>query len=195
MDEGTYFMSSYLLTLNLDILKIYYASLCSTLVVSAIVKVSLATSAMRIFPQQHHIKLISRYLILLLTIFAISGVLALVFQCNPIRAFWDKTRTIEPVPDSGACFSAEKTFAINMYQGVLLFLFDIILLILPIPTVCKLDMPTRHRVLVLLLFGLGLVACAAALVRFVIVVYVQNTTDMPCTSHLQTYPPKYILAY
>lgn len=150
---------------------------------------------MRIFPQQHHIKLIGRCLILLLTIFAISGVLALVFQCNPIRAFWDKTRTIEPVPDSGACFSAEKTFAINMYQGVLLFLFDILLLILPIPTVWKLDMPTRHRVLVLLLFGLGLAACAAALVRLVIVVYVQNTTDMPCTSQIQTYPLKYILAY
>lgn len=136
---------------------------------------------MRIFPQQHHIKLISRCFILLLTLFTISGVLALVFQCNPIRAFWDKTRTIGPIPDSGACFSADKTLALNMYQGVLLFVFDIILLVLPIPTVWKLDIPARQRVLVLLLFGLGLVACAAALVRLVIVVYIQNTTDMPCT--------------
>ncbi|KAL2824309.1 hypothetical protein BDW59DRAFT_173026 [Aspergillus cavernicola] len=152
-------------------LKIYYAALCSYLVVAAVVKLSLVTFIMRVFPTRY-VKIIGYAIIASIIIFTISGELTLAFQCKPIRGFWDKTIL------SAKCFSADTLFALTMYQGVLMFIFDVAIIILPMPAIWKLQMPLKKRLLVLFVFSFGLVACVAALVRFTTLVYTKDTTDM-----------------
>ncbi|KAL2842172.1 hypothetical protein BJY01DRAFT_256822 [Aspergillus pseudoustus] len=158
-------------------LKIYYAALCSYLVVAASVKLSLTTFIMRVFPQPY-VQRIGYAIILFIAAFTISGELTLALQCKPVRAFWDKTIV------TGKCFTNETMFAITMYQGVLMFVCDVVIIVLPMPAIWKLQMALRKRLLVLFMFSFGVVACVAALVRFSTLVYTKDTTDMTYSAAL-----------
>ncbi|KIA75463.1 hypothetical protein HK57_00046 [Aspergillus ustus] len=158
-------------------LKIYYAALCSYLVVAASVKLSLTTFIMRVFPQPY-VQRIGYGIILFIIAFTISGELTLALQCKPVRAFWDKTII------TGECFTNETMFAITMYQGVLMFVCDVVIIVLPMPAIWKLQMALRKRLLVLFMFSFGFVACVAALVRFSTLVYTKDTTDMTYSAAL-----------
>ncbi|KAF9889616.1 hypothetical protein FE257_007124 [Aspergillus nanangensis] len=152
-------------------LKIYYAALCSYLVVAMTVKISLTTFIMRIFPQTY-VKRIGLSMIAFIVAFTISGEFVLAFQCKPVKAFWDKTIL------TATCLSADAMFAITMYQGVLMFVCDLIILGLPVPSIWRLNMALKKRLLVLFLFSFGFVASIAALVRFSTLAYTKDSTDM-----------------
>ncbi|KAJ0421575.1 hypothetical protein BJY00DRAFT_106748 [Aspergillus carlsbadensis] len=152
-------------------LKIYYAALCSYLVVAAAVKLSLTTFIMRVFPQAY-VQRIGYGIILFILAFTISGELTLALQCKPVRAFWDKTIV------TGKCFSNDTMFAITMYQGVLMFICDVVIIVLPMPAIWGLQMALKKKLLVLFMFSFGFVACIAALVRFSTLAYTKDTTDM-----------------
>ncbi|KAL4737914.1 hypothetical protein BDV11DRAFT_171512 [Aspergillus similis] len=158
-------------------LKIYYAALCSYLIVAAAVKLSLVTFIMRIFPQPY-VQRVGYGIILFIAAFTISGELTLALQCKPVRAFWDKTIL------TAKCFSSDTLFAITMYQGVLMFICDVVIIVLPMPAIWKLQMAIKKRLLVLFLFSFGFIACVAALVRFSTLVYTKDTTDMTYSSAL-----------
>ncbi|KAL4811646.1 hypothetical protein BDW67DRAFT_171532 [Aspergillus spinulosporus] len=163
-------------------LKIYYAALCSYLIVAAAVKLSLVTFIMRIFPQPY-VQRVGYGIILFIAAFTISGELTLALQCKPVRAFWDKTIL------TAKCFSSDTLFAITMYQGVLMFICDVVIIVLPMPAIWKLQMTLKKRLLVLFLFSFGFIACVAALVRFSTLVYTKDTTDMTCACYLSTVSP------
>ncbi|EAU29288.1 predicted protein [Aspergillus terreus NIH2624] len=152
-------------------LKIYYAALCSYLVVAFAVKVSLVTFIMRVFPQDY-VRKGGLALIGFMTLFTISGELALAFQCKPIRAFWDKTIT------TATCFSTDTMFGITMYQGVVMFVCDVIIVGLPILPIWGLQMPVKRRLSVVFLFSFGILASAAALVRFSTLAYTKDSVDI-----------------
>ncbi|KAL3466059.1 hypothetical protein BJX64DRAFT_296442 [Aspergillus heterothallicus] len=160
-----------------DWLKIYYAALCSYLIVAAAVKLSLVTFIMRIFPQRY-VQRVGYGIILFVAAFTISGELILAFQCKPVRAFWDKTII------TAKCFSTDILFAITMYQGVLMFVCDVVIIVLPMPAIWKLQMALKKRLLVLFMFSFGFIACVAALVRFSTLVYTKDTTDMTYSAAL-----------
>lgn len=128
--------------------QIYYAALCSYLTVAGAVKPSLAISIMRIFPQIL-VQITGMAMIVFLAAFCVSGTLALALQCKPVQAFWDKT-TLD-----GQYFSSETLFAILMYQGVIMFVVDVIIIVLPMPSIWSLQMPLKKRLLVLFLFSFG----------------------------------------
>jgi len=152
-------------------LKIYYVAIATYLVVASSVKTSLMVFLMRNFPQKY-IQWTGWGLIAFLAVFAISGSLATILQCNPINAFWDKA-----LPNY-TCFSANTLFGILMYQGVLMFITDVIIITLPMPIIWKLQMPLKKRLMVLGLFSFGFVACIAALVRFTTLVYTKHSTNL-----------------
>ncbi|KAI2832446.1 hypothetical protein CBS147345_9880 [Aspergillus niger] len=136
--------------------KIYYAALCSYLLVAASVKTSLTVFIMRLFPT-HSISIAGKSILGFLAVFTLAGTLALAFQCRPVRAGFDKT-----IPDA-KCYSVNTSFAILMAQGVIMFVMDLAILALPLRRVWQLQMPRGRRVLVLGLFCLGFTACIAAL--------------------------------
>ncbi|KAL4922551.1 hypothetical protein BDW62DRAFT_207792 [Aspergillus aurantiobrunneus] len=146
-------------------MKIYYVLLCISLVASAAVKLSLTAFIMRLFPEQY-IKFTGRSIVAFLVLFATSGELVLAFQCDPVRAFWESTSTAShPGP---SCFSADTMFGIHMYQDALMFAVDSAIITFPIPVIRPLQMSAKNQALVLFLFGLGTVPCAAALVRVIL---------------------------
>lgn len=106
---------------------------------------------MRVFPNKV-IRQIGYGVIGFLLLLTISGEFPLIFQCNPVRAAYDNT-----VQDKD-CFSGETLFGITMYQGVLMFLVDVVIIALPMPTIWKLQMPAARRNMLLGLFALGMPA-------------------------------------
>lgn len=129
-------------------MQIVYVSLCAYLFVAAAVKTSVTVFVMRIFPKKS-IRRIGLGIIGFLVALTISGEFPLIFQCKPVRAAYDPTVT------SKVCFSSETLFGITMYQGVLMFLVDVVIIILPMPTIWKLQMPVRRRQVIAGIFALG----------------------------------------
>ncbi|BDD59064.1 hypothetical protein MAP00_004302 [Monascus purpureus] len=150
--------------------KIVYASLCTYLFVATAVKLSLTVFIMRIFPQRY-VQHIGMGIIAFLAVFTISGEFALIFQCTPIQAAYDKSM------EHYKCFSQDTLFGINMYQGVLMFLVDVVIIILPMPSIWQLQMPTRKRILIVSMFCPGGLACIAALIRLPTLVYQKDPSD------------------
>lgn len=128
-------------------------ALSTYLLVAAVVKASLTIFIMRIFPQRY-IQYIGRGLLAFILAFSISGELALVFQCKPVRAFFDKT-----IQDA-TCWSSDTLFAVTMYQGVVMFVMDIVILLLPMRGIWQLQMPVRKRLWLAFMFSFGKRMCA-----------------------------------
>lgn len=135
---------------------------------------------MRLFPDEY-IHRLSRYLIIFLILFAISGEVPLIFQCIPPRAMFERQK----YPDA-KCMSSDSLFGLMLFQAIVMLLTDMVILVMPMVPLWRLKLPLRKRLEVMLLFGLGAypshaalpppfsslthpagaLACIAALVRF-----------------------------
>ncbi|OGM41502.1 hypothetical protein ABOM_008923 [Aspergillus bombycis] len=151
-------------------LTLEYASQCAYLVIAAAVKASLLVFIMRLFPTRF-IQVAGKSLLLFIAAFTISGTLALVFQCRPVQAAYDKT-----IPDA-SCYPTETSYAILMMQGVIMFVLDVMILVLPMRPIWQLQMPLKKRLLVIGLLCVGFTACIAALVRFSTLKFTNDTTN------------------
>ncbi|RAH39822.1 uncharacterized protein BO95DRAFT_377114 [Aspergillus brunneoviolaceus CBS 621.78] len=157
-------------------LTLEYASQCAYLVIAAAVKASLLLFIMRLFPTRF-VHLVGRCLLGVIAAFTLSGTLALVFQCRPVQAAYDKTLT------HATCYTPETSYAILMMQGVVMFVLDVIILILPMRPIWQLQMPMKKRLLVIGLLCIGFTACVAALVRFSTLKFANDTTNFTCKCH------------
>lgn len=121
-------------------------------------------------------------LIIFLVLFTISGTVLAAFQCNPPKYAFELEFLMSP-DRVNHCFSTDITYAIFMYQAVLLFACDIIIFLLPFPALIKLNMGSRKKTALLLVFGSGLVACIAPAIRFEsIQFYKSGSSDTTCKS-------------
>ncbi|KAL4900270.1 hypothetical protein BDW74DRAFT_188641 [Aspergillus multicolor] len=162
-------------------LKLYYVAMCLYLYVSLVVKLSLLLFIRRIFVS-NWLQHLTAGLVLYQVAFSVSGSFALAFQCTPVRAAYD--RSIQD-PDG---FSQFTLYQITLYQAVLIFVGDLIILIAPLPILCRLRMPTRKIVALLVIFGSGIIACIAPLVRFSTLGYLRDgSTDLTFTSTSSLY--------
>ncbi|KAI0199571.1 hypothetical protein F4808DRAFT_209134 [Astrocystis sublimbata] len=91
-----------------------------------------------------------------ITINALIVIIVEVFQCRPISAAW--MLTFGP----RKCINEEIHL---MVANVINTLTDFVVVLLPIHTTLALDIPTRHRIVVISLFGIGLVASSIGIVR------------------------------
>ncbi|KAI9734359.1 MAG: hypothetical protein M1834_002465 [Cirrosporium novae-zelandiae] len=157
-------------------LKIYYAAECSYVFVAFMVKASLLVFLRRIFPQRS-LKLATSGILIFLALFTLSGCLVLAFQCSPVRAAYDKT-----ILDA-KCMSTHTLFSITMFQAVTMFITDIVILIIPIPIIWKLNMPLKKQLAVMTMFGSGIIAILAGIIRFSTLTYLKDGgTDVTYTS-------------
>lgn len=97
------------------------------------------------------------------------------------------------------CYSQFKLFQITLYQAVVIFVCDVIILIAPLVVLCRLQLPTRKVVALMLIFGSGLytphynrpleilistsgiIACISPVVRFSTLDYLRHgTADLTC---------------
>ncbi|PYH93959.1 hypothetical protein BO71DRAFT_484190 [Aspergillus ellipticus CBS 707.79] len=125
---------------------------------------------MRVFPTRW-VRRTGLIIMGLMVIVTISGELPLIFQCWPVQATWDK-----PLPKY-KCFSNAVLEDLQLYQAILMLLFDIMIIGLLIPTIWQLQMPVQRRLFVIGLFAIGFVACAAGLARIPLLGFQENSTD------------------
>ncbi|BCS20502.1 uncharacterized protein APUU_20934A [Aspergillus puulaauensis] len=126
---------------------------------------------MRIFPTKA-IRLIGIGTIIFMILMTISGELPLILQCNPVRAAYDP-----PKDGNYKCFTPKTLMNIQLYQAILMFLVDVVIIVMPMPTIWKLQMPVQRRLVIMGLFALGFIACAAGLARIPLLGYQENTED------------------
>lgn len=119
-------------------------------------------------------------LIGLVSAYTIIYIILIVFNCRPVNAGWDKTV-------DGQCIG----YMIPMMTlGIANIIVDVIILTLPIKIVLPLQIPTRQKVSLGLLFATGGMVCAVAIKRTVILPPMLESEDM--TWKL---PPQIIWSY
>ncbi|KAH8600187.1 hypothetical protein B0O99DRAFT_351009 [Bisporella sp. PMI_857] len=88
--------------------------------------------------------------------FWISSIFAIIFTCVPVQAAWDYTVT------NARCIHIVDYFYISAGFGIAT---DMLLCFLPLPTIWNLTMQKAQRVVVCLLFNMGIFACVASILR------------------------------
>ncbi|KAI1410921.1 hypothetical protein F5Y13DRAFT_191751 [Hypoxylon sp. FL1857] len=106
----------------------------------------------------------SLLVLILNAVFYIAGLFVLNLSCTPIEKFWKPT-----VP--GTCLSLDNLLSFQMSSSCINLAFDLIILILPQPTIWTLNMSPRRKIGISLVFCMGILACLCALIR---VIFVRN---------------------
>lgn len=138
-----------------DCIQVLLICQCLHATALALVKLSVISTYWRLFPNKtmRNTLLVLGFLI---TAVALATIFGTLFQCTPVAAAWDITietsRCIEirPLYYFSTAFSAAT---------------DVVLCILPLPFFWKLKVQLREKIIVSGLFGLGLFAAAASVVR------------------------------
>jgi hypothetical protein len=115
----------------------YNASLCLT-------KISIILQYLRVFVG-NGVRRACWGTLAFVTCYGIYTVLISILACIPISAFWS------PTPDM-RCVSKKFSWFFNASFNIMT---DLIILILPMPTLKSLKLPTRQKVGVMMIFALG----------------------------------------
>ncbi|KGO64115.1 hypothetical protein PEX1_020670 [Penicillium expansum] len=129
---------------------------------SCFIKVSLLWFCRRLIGKGHFV--LYNWAFILSIIFVVGSSLLFfvisIFQCSPIHAYWDiNTKPYHCMDDGAIVFAAS---VINIFT-------DILVTALPMPLIWSLKLPTRQRLAVISIFGLGVVVNVAGCVRTVYV--------------------------
>jgi len=139
-------------------------------------KLSIIVSYLRIFP--YRTVRIAMYVTAAITIgLFVASVPATIFQCSPVSAAWDLSRTAGG--GDARCF----TFVNFLYASTAINVTtDLVLCTAPLPYFWNLQMPRKQKAIVSALFLVGGFACVASVVRLSVLHLL--TTSVDVTWHL-----------
>lgn len=147
-----------------DCIQVLFICQCLHAAALTLVKLSVISTYWRLFPNSAFRKTLIG-LAFLITSVAIATVFVTLFQCTPVPAAWDfsiensRCMEIRPMYYFSTAFSAAT---------------DVVLCILPLPFFWKLKIALREKVIVSCLFGVGLFAAAASIMRATQLSMIQN---------------------
>ncbi|KAI4117586.1 MAG: hypothetical protein LQ345_002217 [Seirophora villosa] len=101
-------------------------------------------------------------------LFYIAFAFAVIFQCTPRAKIWNHDV-------SGSCINVQALFLVGGSWNVL---SDFAILILPVAPIWRLQVSRRKKIGISLVFGTGLFACIASVVRLVYNVQFLKTSDL-----------------
>jgi hypothetical protein len=142
-------LDSNLLNLSAEashITKILFACYISYATAITFTKCSIIASYIRLFPHDS-VRRVSYATGFIVVAFWICHIFAICFACYPIQALWDWTIV------GAKCFPLVDFFFVAAGFNIAT---DIILCILPIPTLWSLKMPKAQRIVVSVLFSFGI---------------------------------------
>lgn len=87
-------------------------------------------------------------------LFTISGALVAAFQCDPPKYVYDLAYVMS-ADRSQHCFSSNTAYSVFMYQAVVLFMVDIIILLYPVPALWGLKMSRGKGLVFVMVLGSG----------------------------------------
>ncbi|GAB7359887.1 hypothetical protein MBLNU230_g7415t1 [Neophaeotheca triangularis] len=98
--------------------------------------------------------------IVFIVCYCVACAFTLIFNCVPISAVWNFDQRA-----TARCFSDDTFSALGLLNSVINIVTDFIFALLPIPIIVKLQTNLRTKVVLGFILSLGLVACAAAIVK------------------------------
>ncbi|KAH7121920.1 hypothetical protein B0J13DRAFT_680477 [Dactylonectria estremocensis] len=148
------------------ILKLMYASEILYIIIQVAAKGSLLAFYARIFPNRNF-----QIAVWVGVAFLVGhGILFLglvVFECRPVAAIWDRSLERQ-------CLDLTK---IALAGASLAIFEDIAFLVMPIPELLKLQLSTKKRIALLLVFSVGSFACITSMVRLKTVLIFGKSLD------------------
>ncbi|KAF2184616.1 hypothetical protein K469DRAFT_739271 [Zopfia rhizophila CBS 207.26] len=106
----------------------------------------------------------------LVTVWSLAFGLAWVFVCNPVKGFW----SYPYAEDEGPCGD---TWLLNRWISISDFVVDVLVILVPVPLVWRLHLPTSRKFAVLIVFFLGTVAVAASVMRMARVLWASSPQE------------------
>ncbi|KAH7122366.1 hypothetical protein B0J11DRAFT_569185 [Dendryphion nanum] len=91
-----------------------------------------------------------------------------IFLCFPINFFWDKT------VQGGKCLDQQVIWFTNSTVNIVQ---DVLILLLPMPVLRKLEIPTAQKKALMLVFALGGLVCVISIIRLQSLVAISNSVD------------------
>ncbi|KXJ89935.1 hypothetical protein Micbo1qcDRAFT_212498 [Microdochium bolleyi] len=152
------------------LLILFYASQIVYIAVQVLVKLSILLLYNRVFPTawfQTTAKVVAAFIVL----HGLGFVLAVAFQCSPVRAAWDRH-----LLDGGGARCID-TSALILAGAIFSIVEDFVLMFLPITEIRKLKMKTRVKVTLAFVFALGSFSTVTSLVRLKSIIQYQRTFD------------------
>ncbi|KAL4916725.1 hypothetical protein BDW62DRAFT_202386 [Aspergillus aurantiobrunneus] len=141
-------------------------------------KISILFLYLRIFPVRW-VVWSSWATITVIVAWAIATILAGCLICRPFAFNWDKTIA------GGSCGNQVTSFTVT---GVINLLTDVVVLVLPMPSLSRLQMATYKKVTLIAVFGLGLVTCIISALR------IHTLSSMNFNDITSTIPPANIFS-
>ncbi|KAF7920194.1 uncharacterized protein EAE97_011535 [Botrytis byssoidea] len=140
--------------------------LCGPQVFAAKVAILLLLS--RIFGVSNKILWAIRALIGLMALYYVPATAAKIFICWPVAHFWD------PLARKGTCLNENSIFLADCAMSIV---SDFTILFLPIPVIWGLKTRTMRKIGVSIVFGAGLLACTASVLRLYETLHLGGTMD------------------
>jgi hypothetical protein len=112
----------------------------------AFVKISIVVFIKRLFGSIRAYVVVSYCLAAFIATWALAALLTNTFQCIPVQYYYDKDL-------KGHCMSGQVQFFQSM--GSIALIEDVIILCMPIPVFWKLQINTRQKIALILVFSLG----------------------------------------
>ncbi|POS70730.1 hypothetical protein DHEL01_v210875 [Diaporthe helianthi] len=100
--------------------------------------------------------------------YGVASVTATIFFCIPISGFWNPTPTTKCVSKEGLWLSHS---GINIVTDIIIFL-------IPVPTVLQLNMNMRQKIAVIGVFCIGIIVCLITVLRLDSIITVARTSDV-----------------
>ncbi|KAH8655957.1 hypothetical protein BGZ61DRAFT_500366 [Ilyonectria robusta] len=92
---------------------------------------------------------------------------AVIFGCRPIQKHWT-------VGMEGTCINRPALYIATVGLGIL---SDLVLLVLPMPMILRLQMPSRQKAGLVLLFTIGSATLVTSIVRLILLIPIQHSRD------------------
>ncbi|MCJ1331320.1 hypothetical protein MMC10_008009 [Thelotrema lepadinum] len=137
-----------------------------------LIKISILLLYIRIFGRQRYFRLTAYSLSLLTICWSIMVILVCAFQCRPVSYIWDKSIA------GGSCIDALQFFVVGSTIDVVT---DFAILLLPLPSVVRLQLGVWQRVGLVAVFLLGSLTCVFSLVRLVVITQQLANFDLDVT--------------
>ncbi|GIZ47643.1 hypothetical protein CKM354_001072800 [Cercospora kikuchii] len=153
-----------------QILKVYYVDEILYLTALPTIKIAICCTYLRIF-QHKNFKLLAYIAIALNVAYAITFILITAFQCTPVNLAWDNWDKSLP----GRCNNIN---AQSWASAAFNIALDLVVVVLPMPMLWRMNLNTRKKILVMLMFSVGSFVTFVSILRLRLLVKFGNSQNL-----------------
>ncbi|CZT22918.1 uncharacterized protein RCC_08625 [Ramularia collo-cygni] len=153
---------------SISMLKAFYVSIWTYNLSLCCTKVAILLQYLRVFSPMKTFRMCCFILLTVVVIYAIYAAGTAIFACSPIAFFWDHRL-------EGKCLPR---FPIWFANAAINIVTDIVIVVLPIPVMSDLELPTRTKRALMTVFLLGGFTCIVSILRLQSLFVISRAQDV-----------------